>query len=106
MGVAPDVTPEDLKKAYRRKALQLHPDKRGNTPEAQEEFMLMKNAYDILNDPKQREIYDMMGEDGVKLVHQYGDLSPDELLMAMLNSLAQSGPMGKCIIFSFVAFFL
>ncbi|RHY71720.1 hypothetical protein DYB30_000731 [Aphanomyces astaci] len=106
MGVAPTVTPEELKKAYRRKALQLHPDKRGNTPEAQEEFTVMKAAYDILSDPKQRDIYDMMGEDGVKLVHQYGDLRPDELLAAMLNSLAQSGPLGKCIIFSFVAVFL
>ncbi|ETW10469.1 hypothetical protein H310_00766 [Aphanomyces invadans] len=106
MGVAPNVTQEELKKAYRRKALQLHPDKRGNTPEAQEEFTIMKSAYDILSDPKQRDIYDMMGEDGVKLVHQYGDLRPDELLVAMLNSLAQSGPLGKCIIFSFVAVFV
>ncbi|KDO16934.1 hypothetical protein SPRG_21939 [Saprolegnia parasitica CBS 223.65] len=106
MGVATDVSAEDLKKAYRRKALQLHPDKRGNTPEAQEEFMAMKAAYDILSDPKQREIYDMMGEDGVKLVSQYGDLGPDELLMAMLGSLSASGPLGKCLIFSFVALFL
>ncbi|OQS06982.1 hypothetical protein THRCLA_00992 [Thraustotheca clavata] len=106
MGVSPDVSVEDLKKAYRRKALQLHPDKRGNTPEAQEEFMAMKAAYDILSDPKQREIYDMMGEDGVKLVNQYGELGPDELLMAMLGSLSASGPLGKCIIFSFVALFL
>jgi curved DNA-binding protein CbpA len=37
MGIEPDATPEQIKKAYRKKALQLHPDKRGNTPEAQEE---------------------------------------------------------------------
>ena len=37
MGVGADATPEELKKAYRRKALKLHPDKRGNTPEAQDE---------------------------------------------------------------------
>lgn len=37
MGIEPDATPEQIRKAYRKKALQLHPDKRGNTPEAQEE---------------------------------------------------------------------
>lgn len=37
MGIATDATAEEIRKAYRRKALQLHPDKRGNTPEAQEE---------------------------------------------------------------------
>jgi curved DNA-binding protein CbpA len=37
MGIESDATPEQIKKAYRRKALQLHPDKRGNTPESQEE---------------------------------------------------------------------
>lgn len=37
MGIEADATPEQIKKAYRRKALQLHPDKRGNTPESQEE---------------------------------------------------------------------
>lgn len=82
MGVAPDATPEQLRKAYRKKALQLHPDKRGNTPEAQEEvrarcfsfatdglhtdlttlwcgqFTRMKQAYDVLSDPQKREVYD------------------------------------------------
>lgn len=37
MGVDPAATDEEIKRAYRRKALQLHPDKRGNSPEAQEE---------------------------------------------------------------------
>jgi hypothetical protein len=106
MGVSPNATPEEIKKAYRRKALQLHPDKRGNTPEAQDEFTKMKHAYDVLSDTKQREIYDMMGEDGIKLVNSYGDLGPDELLMAILGSLGASGPMGRCIIFTFFSLFL
>lgn len=37
LGIDTDATPEQIKKAYRKKALQLHPDKRGNTKEAQDE---------------------------------------------------------------------
>uniref|UniRef100_M4BET0 J domain-containing protein n=1 Tax=Hyaloperonospora arabidopsidis (strain Emoy2) TaxID=559515 RepID=M4BET0_HYAAE len=58
MGIEADATPEQIKKAYRRKALQLHPDKRGNTPESQEEFTRMKQAYDVLSDLQKREVYD------------------------------------------------
>ena len=110
MGVSTEVTPEELKKAYRRKALLLHPDKRGQTPEAQEDFMNMKYAYDVLSDPKKKEVYDMMGEDGLKMVDQFGDLSPDELTSMMFRSLIASGPQGKCMMLSvvmvFFAFFL
>lgn len=44
MGIEADATPEAIRKAYRKKALQLHPDKRGNTPEAQEEVCF--NAFE------------------------------------------------------------
>lgn len=40
LGIESDATPEQIKKAYRRKALQLHPDKCGNTPEAQDAVCL------------------------------------------------------------------
>lgn len=42
LSVEVDATPEQIKKAYRKKALQLHPDKRGNTPEAQEEVRKLR----------------------------------------------------------------
>lgn len=58
LGIETDATPEQIKKAYRKKALQLHPDKRGNTKEAQDEFTRMKQAYDVLSDPQKKEVYD------------------------------------------------
>lgn len=40
LAIDTDATPEQIKKAYRKKALQLHPDKRGNTKEAQDEVSM------------------------------------------------------------------
>ncbi|TDH72102.1 hypothetical protein CCR75_001252 [Bremia lactucae] len=110
MGVSADATPEQIKKAYRKKALQLHPDKRGNTPESQEEFTRMKQAYDVLSDPQKREVYDQVGEDGIKLMEDYGNMSPEEMSMLLFRSMGAVGAKGKCILILLVsalfAFFL
>ncbi|OQR99852.1 hypothetical protein ACHHYP_04230 [Achlya hypogyna] len=98
LGVASDASVDDLKKAYRRKALQLHPDKRGNTPEAQDEFTTMKAAYDVLSDPKQREIYDTMGEDGLRVMNEFGEMSFDEVVAAALGAVIALGPCAKAMI--------
>lgn len=62
LGVAPDVSEGDLKKAYRKLALQFHPDK---NPDAGDKFKEITAAYDILSDPKKREMYDQYGEKGL-----------------------------------------
>ncbi|KAJ0405008.1 hypothetical protein ATCC90586_001741 [Pythium insidiosum] len=102
LGVETDATPEMLKKAYRKKALQLHPDKRGNTPEAQEEFTRMKQAYDVLSDPQKREVYDQAGEDGIKIMENYGNMGPEEMMAALFASLGAFGPKGKCALISVI----
>ncbi|KAG7379014.1 hypothetical protein PHYPSEUDO_009146 [Phytophthora pseudosyringae] len=110
MGIEADATPEQIKKAYRRKALQLHPDKRGNTPESQEEFTRMKQAYDVLSDPQKREVYDQVGEDGIKLMEDYGNMSPEEMSTLLFRSMGAFGAKGKCVLILLVsllfAFFL
>ncbi|CAH0478633.1 unnamed protein product [Peronospora belbahrii] len=98
MGIKPDATPEEIKKAYRRKALQLHPDKRGNTIESQEEFTRMKQAYDVLSDPQKREIYDQVGEDGIKLMEDYGNMSPEQMSILLFRSMGALGIKGKCVL--------
>ncbi|HEY0247478.1 MAG TPA: molecular chaperone DnaJ [Gryllotalpicola sp.] len=58
LGVDRDASPEEIKKAYRRLARELHPDVNPSA-EASERFKLVTHAYDVLSDPKQREQYDL-----------------------------------------------
>ncbi|MBC7518825.1 MAG: molecular chaperone DnaJ [Microbacteriaceae bacterium] len=58
LGVAREATPDEIKKAYRRLARELHPDV-NSTPDASEKFKLVTHAYDVLSDAKQRQNYDL-----------------------------------------------
>jgi hypothetical protein len=109
LDVEPTSSPEELKKAYRRKALLLHPDKRGNNSnafEAQEEFMTMKAAYDVLIDPRQREIYDLTGEAGLKMVSAFADMTMDDIRTVLRSALASLSPCAKAFLFFSVLSFL
>src|SRR5471030_1846399 len=61
LGVEKTVTAEDLKKAYRKKAVQFHPDKNPGNKEAEEMFKKVSEAYEILQDADKRAAYDRYG---------------------------------------------
>ncbi|MET0725506.1 MAG: molecular chaperone DnaJ [Leifsonia sp.] len=63
LGVSREATVDEIKKAYRRLARELHPDVNPGA-EASERFKLVTHAYDVLSDPKQRQQYDMGGQGG------------------------------------------
>ncbi len=62
--VPPDASAEDIKRAYRRLARQLHPDTNPD-PEAEARFKEIAVAYEVLSDPDKRQRYDRFGPDGV-----------------------------------------
>ena len=65
LGCAKGASDDELKKAYRKMALKYHPDK-NKSPGAEEKFKEIAEAYDVLSDPKKKEIYDKYGEEGLK----------------------------------------
>eukprot|EP00061_Rhincodon_typus_P012088 g37576.t1 len=62
LGITKGTAEEDIKKAYRKLALKYHPDK-NKSPDAEDKFKEIAEAYDVLSDPKKREIYDQYGEE-------------------------------------------
>ena len=61
LGVGRSATPEEIKKAYRRLARQLHPDVNPD-PGSQEQFKVVTAAYEVLSDPQKRQVYDLGGD--------------------------------------------
>ncbi len=60
LGVSRDATDDDIKKAFRKQARKLHPDV-NKSPNAEEEFKELNEAYDVLSDPNKRAYYDRTG---------------------------------------------
>lgn len=66
LGVRRDATPKEIKDAYRKLSLKWHPDKNpNNKEEAEQKFMDISKAYEVLSDEDKRRKYDQFGEEGV-----------------------------------------
>ncbi|MCE0505483.1 MULTISPECIES: molecular chaperone DnaJ [unclassified Roseivivax] len=61
LGLARDASGDEIKKAYRRKAKELHPDRNADNPEAESQFKEANEAYDVLKDAEKKAAYDRFG---------------------------------------------
>lgn len=65
LGVAKNANADEIKKAYRKAAIQFHPDKNPGDKEAEEKFKEAAEAYDVLSNPEKRARYDQFGHAGM-----------------------------------------
>ncbi len=74
LGISKDASDQEIKKAYRKKALIFHPDRNpNNKEEAEENFKKINNIYKVLSTPELKTRYDQFGEEGLKEGQMSGD---------------------------------
>ena len=65
LGVGKSADEKEIKKAYRKLAMQYHPDRNPDNKEAEEKFKEINEAYEVLSDENKRRTYDQFGHEGV-----------------------------------------
>ncbi|MBR6273039.1 MAG: molecular chaperone DnaJ [Bacteroidales bacterium] len=93
LGVSKSATPEELKKAYRKLALQYHPDRNPGNKEAEEKFKEAAEAYEVLSNPDKRAKYDQFGFAGMSGAGGYGGqgMSMDDIFSQFGDLFADFG---------------
>ncbi len=107
LGVEKNASTEDIKKAYRKLAMQYHPDRNPGNKEAEEKFKEATEAYEVLSDTQKRQRYDQYGEAGPEMggfgghgnmndiFEQFGDIFGDIFGGQQQRKRKKAGPTPK-----------
>jgi len=87
LGVESNASSDDIKRAYRKLALQNHPDHNPDNPEAEQRFKDAAEAYEILRDPERRTRYDQYGHAGVNNNGSGGFTSAEDIFSHLFGDL-------------------
>ncbi|NMA42524.1 MAG: molecular chaperone DnaJ [Oligosphaeraceae bacterium] len=86
LGVARNASADEIKKAYRKLAMQYHPDRNPDNKEAEEKFKEINAAYEVLSDEKKRRQYDQMGHKMYTQSGRGGGMSPEDIFASVFGS--------------------
>lgn len=79
LGVSKNATEDEIKKAYRKKAIQYHPDNNPGDKAAEEKFKEASEAYEVLSNKEKRAMYDKYGHQGVNNQTNFQDFDPNDI---------------------------
>tara|TARA_B000000475_G_C15998325_1_gene447845 strand:- start:771 stop:1697 length:927 start_codon:yes stop_codon:yes gene_type:complete len=81
LGLKPDAKFDEIKRAYRRLSLEMHPDRNNNSAESSEKFKEINEAYEVLGDDGKRKEYDMGGMSNIFGMDEMpGSVTPEDIL--------------------------
>ena len=93
--VSRNATADEIKKSYRKKALQFHPDKNPGDAQAEKRFKEVSEAYEVLSDDQKRQVYDRYGKEGLSGAGggpgMQGFSSMDEALRTFMGAFGMGG---------------
>ncbi len=95
LGVSRDASEQDIKKAFRQLAMELHPDVNAHDPDAEEKFKEAAEANEILSDPERRAIYNRYGHDGLRSGGYAPNFDGFGSISDLFNAFFGGGPSGR-----------
>lgn len=95
LGVERDASEQQIKKAFRQLAMELHPDVNAHDPDAEEKFKEAAQANEILSDPERRATYDRYGHDGLRSGGYSSNVDGFGSISDLFNAFFGGGPAGR-----------